>query len=129
MAAAARRGLALSLLLAAVAGCAADQPVLTLVFEHVPMGTQQIDVTLHGQDATFMGPDAGNDQVGVSYAGGDVLIAIDAAYAAARGNHIRLPLTAGTSHRAGRHRAARPVARRRRPSQRRRPSWRGRARR
>ena len=96
MAAAASRGLALSLLLlAALAGCAADQPVLTLVFEHVPPDTQQIEVTLHGRDATFMGPDAGNDQVGVRYASGNVVIAIEAAYAAARGNHIRLPLTAG----------------------------------
>jgi hypothetical protein len=78
-----------------VAGCAADQPVLTLVFEHLPAGTDQIEVTLHGQHATFMGPDAGNDQVGVRYAGGDVVITIEAGYAAARGNHIRLPLTAG----------------------------------
>jgi hypothetical protein len=92
-----RRGLALSLLLAAVAGCAADQPVLTLVFERLPDGTQRIDVTLHGTDATFMGPDAGNDQVGVSYPAGDVLVMINAGYAAARGNHIRLPLTAGNS--------------------------------
>ena len=69
--------------------------LLTLVFEHVPMGTQRIIVTLHGHDATFMGPDAGNDQVGVSYASGNVVIRIDPAYAAARGNHIRLPLTAG----------------------------------
>ena len=79
----------------AVAGCAADQPVLTLVFERLPIGTQWILVTLHGQEATFMGPDAGNDQVGVSYDGGNVLIRIEAGYAAARGNHIRLPLTAG----------------------------------
>ena len=105
VAAAASRGLALSLLLlAALAGCAADQPVLTLVFEHVPLDTQQIEVTLHGRDATFMGPDAGNDQVGVRYASGNVVIAIDATYAAARGNHIRLPLTAGKPGRAGRHR-------------------------
>jgi hypothetical protein len=97
VAAAAGRGLALSLLLGAVAGCAADQPVLTLVFEHLPGGTQQIHVTLDNPNATFMGPDAGNDQVGVgvSYVGGDVNIVIDAGYAAARGNHIRLPLTAG----------------------------------
>ena len=95
MASAARRGLVLSLLLMAVAGCAADQPVLTLVFERLPIGTQWILVTLHGQEATFMGPDAGNDQVGVSYDGGNVLIRIEAGYAAARGNHIRLPLTAG----------------------------------
>jgi hypothetical protein len=83
------------LLVAAMAGCAADQPVLTLVFEHVPPDTQQIEVTLHGHEATFMGPDAGNDQVGVRYASGNVVIRIEAAYAAARGNHIRLPLTAG----------------------------------
>jgi hypothetical protein len=48
---------------------------------------------LHGQlgsqDATFMGPDAGNSQVGVRYVGGDVLIAIEA--------RLRGPLTASTS--------------------------------
>jgi hypothetical protein len=79
---------------AAAAGCGADQPVLTLAFKDLPAGTQRIEVTLHGEGATFMGPDAGNDQVGVSYVGGNVVIKIEAAYAAARGNRIRLPLTA-----------------------------------
>jgi hypothetical protein len=97
VAAAARRSLALALLLAAGAGCAADQPVLTLVFERLPIGTQRIEVTLHGAEATFSGPNAGDDQVGVRYVAGDVLIAIDAAYAAARANRIRLPLTAGSA--------------------------------
>ena len=86
-----------SLLVAAAAavGCGADQPVLTLAFKDLPAGTQRIEVTLHGEGATFMGPDAGNDQVGVGYGGGNVVISIEAAYAAARGNRIRLPLTAG----------------------------------
>ena len=88
MAVAAGRGLLLPLLLGAMAGCAADQPVLTLVFEHLPSGTEQIHVTLHNPNATFTGPDAGNDQVGVSYVGGDVTIVIDARYAAARGNRV-----------------------------------------
>ena len=80
----------------AVADCAADQPVLTLVFERLPMGTKLIEVTLHGHEATFMGPDAGNDQVGVSYDGGNVRHPdLGRRMPPRGGNHIRLPLTAG----------------------------------
>jgi hypothetical protein len=79
---------------AVVAGCGNDQPALTLVFESVPPGTDHLDVTLHAMGATFMGPDAGNDNVSVSYEDGNVLIGINGAYAKARLNRIRLPLTA-----------------------------------
>lgn len=76
-------------------GCSAEQPVLTLAFKDLPAATERIEVSLHGEGATFMGPDTGNDQVGVKYVGGNVIISIEGAYAAARGNRIRLPLTAG----------------------------------
>jgi hypothetical protein len=89
---------AAALLLAAVTGgpgCSSDGPVLTLVFEGVPANTTRFAVTLHAMNLTFSGPDASNGEVDVSYAGGDIQIGIDAAYAAARANRIRLPLTVG----------------------------------
>jgi hypothetical protein len=81
--------------MAALSGCGSEQPALTLVFQTVPSGTDHLQVTLHGAGATFMGPDAGNANVGVSYASGNVIIDIDGAYAQARLYRIRLPLTAG----------------------------------
>src|SRR5512138_35623 len=59
------------------AGCGSDQPALTLVFEQVPDGTTRFEVTLHAMGATFMGPDAGNEDVGVRYDSGNVVIRID----------------------------------------------------
>ena len=78
---------------AAFAGCGSDEPALTLAFQGVPPGTTDIRVTLHAANVTFAGPDASSGDVDVTYAGGDVQIAIDGAFAGQHANRVRLPLT------------------------------------
>jgi hypothetical protein len=79
----------------AVAGCASDEPALTLVFERVPAVPGDITVTLAADGVTFAGADAGMPGgVSVSYAAGMIVVAIDRAYADSRSHRIRLPLKA-----------------------------------
>ena len=80
----------------AVAGCASDEPALTMVFTRVPAVPGDIVVTLAADGVTFAGADAGMPGgVSVSYAAGTIVVAIDQAYADSRSHRIRLPLKAG----------------------------------
>jgi hypothetical protein len=80
---------------AALAGCTTDEPALTLAFEGLPAGTTDLQVTLHAANVMFAAADASSGDVAVAYIGGDVQIAIKAAFAARHAGRIRLPLTAG----------------------------------
>jgi len=79
---------------AAFAGCTSDEPALTLAFAGLPAGTTDIQVTLHAANVAFAAADASSGDVAVTYVGGDVQIAIKAAFAARHADRIRLPLTA-----------------------------------
>jgi hypothetical protein len=79
----------------AFAGCSDDEPALTLAFQGLPAGTTDIRVTLHAENVMFAAADASSGDVDVAYIGGDVQIAIKAAFAARHADRIRLPLNAG----------------------------------
>jgi len=79
---------------AAFAGCSSDESALTLAFEGLPAGTTDIQVTLHAANVAFAAADASTGDVAVTYIGGDVQIAIKAAFVARHAGRIRLPLTA-----------------------------------
>ena len=77
------------------AGCASDDPALTMVFTSVPAVPGDITVTLAADGVTFAGADAGMPGgVSVSYAAGTIVVAIDRAYADSHSHRIRLPLKA-----------------------------------
>jgi hypothetical protein len=85
---------------AAVApACRSSSPSLTLTFSGLPATASTVTVTLSSGAASFGGgAGSATPAAAVSYPGdGTVVITIDRAVAAARGDHLRFPLTASSA--------------------------------